>query len=143
METPVIKEALINAPASEVWSAITDKDEMKQWFFDLEEFVPQEGFEFEFLGGDEKQYVHLCRIIEAEPNNKLTYNWRYEGYPGESFVTFELFEEGNKTRVKLTHAGLETFPADNPDFAKHNFVAGWDHIIGISLPEYFEKKKGQ
>jgi uncharacterized protein YndB with AHSA1/START domain len=132
----IIKEVTLNAPIATVWKAITDRDEMKQWYFELEEFVPQVGFEFEFLGGDEKQYMHLCRVIEAEPNKKLTYNWRYEGYPGESFVTFELFGEGDKTHLKLTHAGLETFPADNPDFAKRNFVAGWEDIIGKSLPEY-------
>ncbi len=59
-------------------------------------------------------------------------------YTGESFVTFELFNEGDKTKLKITHAGLETFP-DNPDFAKHNFEAGWTHIIGTSLTEYLEK----
>jgi len=50
-----------------------------------------------------------------------------------------LFAEGNKTRVKLTHTGLETFPASNADFAKGNFVQGWTHIIGTSLKEYLEK----
>ncbi|MEO6721895.1 MAG: SRPBCC domain-containing protein, partial [Ferruginibacter sp.] len=70
---------------------------------------------------------------------KLTYSWKYDGYPGESFVTFEIFEEGDKTKLVLTHKGLETFPADNPDFKKENFVMGWNDIIGKSLLEYLEK----
>ena len=46
---PVIKEVLLNAPASKVWKAITDKNEMKQWYFDLAEFKPEVGFEFSVL----------------------------------------------------------------------------------------------
>ena len=71
-------------------------------------------------------------------NKKLTYSWRYDGYPGKSFVTFELFEEGENTKIKLTHSVLETFGTENADFAKKNFEAGWEAIIGTSLKNYFD-----
>jgi len=137
---PFVIERTLNAPVETVWKAITDKNEMKQWYFDLREFKPEIGFEFQFEGGTEnKKYLHLCKVTEIVPQKRLTYSWRYDGYEGNSYVTFELFSEGEKTRLKLTHAGLETFPA-NPDFAKESFVAGWNHIIGKSLPEYLEKE---
>ena len=47
---PVINEVLLNAPVAKVWKAITDKDDMKQWYFDLAEFKPEVGFEFQFKG---------------------------------------------------------------------------------------------
>jgi hypothetical protein len=50
-----------------------------------------------------------------------------------------LFDEGGKTRLKLTHEGLETFP-QLPDFARHNFEQGWTYITGKSLPEFLEKQ---
>ena len=138
---PVIQERLFNSTLQKVWSAISDKKEMKQWYFDLAEFRAEIVYEFQFSGGPapERQYRHLCKITEVVPEKKLTYSWRYDGYAGKSFVTFELFPEGNSTRVKLTHAGLETFP-DEPDFAKNNFVEGWTDIIGRSLKEFVEKK---
>lgn len=137
---PFVIERTYDAPLASVWKAITDKDQMKQWYFDLKEFKPEVGFEFQFTGGEEgRYYLHLCRVTEVIVNKKLTYSWRYDGYAGNSFVTFELFEEGNKTRLKLTHEGLETFPVDNPDLAKENFAAGWNHIIGTSLKEFVEK----
>ena len=140
-EKPVVKEIILNAPASKAWKAITDKDEMKLWYFDLAAFKPEVGFEFSFWGGtEERKYLHLCKITEVVTNKKISYSWKYDGYEGESFVTFEIFTEDNKTKVRLTHSGLETFTADNPDFAKENFTAGWNHIIGISLREYIEKK---
>ena len=139
-QDPFVLERNLQAPADLVWQALTDNSKMKEWYFDLEQFEAEVGFEFEFYGGtDQKKYLHHCKITEVIPGKKLTYSWSYDGYAGESFVTFELFPEGDSTRLKLTHAGLETFPADNPDFAKENFVAGWNEIIGTSLKKYVEK----
>lgn len=136
---PIIVERIYNATISEIWKAITDKNEMKKWYFDLAEFKPEAGFKFQFMGGTEdNQYLHLCEITEVVPERKLTYSWRYDGYEGNSFVTFELFEEGNKTRLKLTHRNLETFP-NKPDFAKSNFEQGWDEIINTFLKDYLLK----
>ena len=78
------------------------------------------------------------RISEIE---KFTNSLKYEGYKGISYVTFKLFPEGNKTKLKLTHTGLASFPVDEvPEFKRENFVNGWNHIIGKSLTEFFEQK---
>jgi uncharacterized protein YndB with AHSA1/START domain len=136
---PFVIERVYNAPVEKVWKALTDKDDMKKWYFDIAEFKPVVGFEFQFTGENEgKTFLHLCKIVEVVENKKLKHSWRYDGYPGKSFVTFELFDENGKTRLKLTHEGLETFP-NMPDFARKNFEAGWTYIIGKSLPEYVGK----
>lgn len=124
-----------------VWKAINDKEEMKLWYFDLQEFNPEIGFEFQFSGGptEDRQYLHLCKITEVIVGKKLAYTWNYKGYEGSTLVSFELFDEGKQTRLKLTHEGFETFPSDNPDFAKENFAEGWTWIIGTSLKEYLNK----
>ncbi len=136
---PFVIERTYSAPVDRVWQAITDRDKMKAWYFDIAAFKPEPGFEFQFYGGsEEKKYLHLCKITTAIPGKKLAYSWRYKDYPGNSIVSFELFAEGDKTRLKLTHEGLESFPAGNPDFAKESFSAGWNHIIGTSLKGFVE-----
>lgn len=138
----IVIERIYNAPVEKVWKAITDKEEMKKWYFDIPEFKPEPGFEFQFygVGKQGEKFLHLCKITEVVKQKKLTHSWRYEGYEGNSFVTFELFAEGSKTRLKLSHRGLETFPVTaHNDFAKENFMEGWTHIIGTSLKEYVEK----
>ena len=140
--TPIVVERTYNAPVEKVWKAITDNNEMKQWYFDLAEFKPEVGFEFQFYGqGKEgEQYLHLCKITEVVAGKKLIHSWRYDGYEGNSFVTFELFDENGKTRLKLTHAGLDTFPITaNNAFAKENFADGWTAITGTMLKNYVEK----
>jgi uncharacterized protein YndB with AHSA1/START domain len=137
----IVIERTFNAPADSVWQAITDNNKMKKWYFDLPEFKPEVGFEFQFEGGqDDRKYLHLCKITEVIPGKKLKHSWRYDGYEGNSFVTFELFEEGDKTRLRLTHEGVETIAVNGPDFYKENFVSGWTDIIGRSLKEFVEKK---
>jgi uncharacterized protein YndB with AHSA1/START domain len=137
--SPVAVEATYYAPLQKVWKALTDNVEMKKWYFGLDEFKLQKGFQFQFQGGTEtKTYTHLCEITEVIPGKKLSHTWKYDGYPGNSTVTFELFPEGEKTRLKVTHEGLETFPL-SPDFAKENFRNGWTAIIGTNLKAFLEK----
>ena len=140
----VVIERTFNAPIARVWKALTDVDEMRQWYFDLKEFKPEVGFEFEFVVEHKGMtYHHLCRITEVIPQKKLAYTWRYKGHEGDSLVTFELAAAGDNTRLKLTHEGLETFPK-TAAFARKNFVEGWTALIGSSLKEFVEKmQKGK
>jgi uncharacterized protein YndB with AHSA1/START domain len=63
------------------------------------------------------------------PQKKIAYTWRYKGEPGESLVTFELTGTGDQTKLRLTHEGLQTFPAKSA-YARKNFEAGWTAIAG-------------
>lgn len=135
---PLVVERTYHAPVGKVWQAITDNAKMKQWYFDIAAFEPIVGFEFEFYGENEGvKFRHLYKVTAVEHEQKLAYSWRYDGYPGNSVVTFELLAEGDQTKIKLTHEGLETFP-DLKDFRRENFAAGWNEIIGNILRAYVE-----
>ena len=137
----IVIERTFNAPVPRVWKALTDVDQMRQWYFDLNEFKPEVGFEFGFVVEHQgTTYHHLCKIMEVIPEKKIAYTWRYKGEPGDSLVTFELFAEGDKTQVKLTHSGIETFPK-TPAYARKNFEAGWTAIIGSELKQFVENKE--
>jgi uncharacterized protein YndB with AHSA1/START domain len=135
----IVVERIYNAPVARVWKALTDVDQMRQWYFDLKEFKPEVGFEFDFVVEHEgNNYHHLCRVTDVIPEKKLAYTWRYKGVPGNSLVTVELSAEGEKTRLKLTHTGIDTFPK-TPAYARKNFEAGWNSIINSDLKEFIEK----
>lgn len=131
----------LNAPLELVWRAITEKELMKKWYFDIPDFKAVVGCKFQFEGSNEDRcYVHLCEVTDVVPLKRIQYSWKYEGYEGISFVTFELASDGDNTHLKLTHDGLETFPHDNPDFDPSNFVGGWTYLIRESLPKYLADK---
>ncbi|MES2807468.1 MAG: SRPBCC domain-containing protein [Bacteroidota bacterium] len=136
---PYVMQQTYNAPIEKVWSALTNIEKLKQWYFDLSGFEPEVGFQFSFTCQDDgKLYLHHCEVKEVIERQKLVHTWYYAGYPGESTVTWELFAEGEKTRLQLTHAGLETFPQDDPFFATSNYNAGWTQIAGIDLRTFVE-----
>jgi uncharacterized protein YndB with AHSA1/START domain len=135
---PIVIERIYNAPVARVWKALTDVDQMREWYFDLKEFKPQVGFEFEFVVEHEgNTYHHLCRVTEVVPEKKLAYTWRYKGEPGDSLVTYELWPDGEGTRFKLTHSGTETFPK-TPAYARENFEEGWKTAIDSELRQVVE-----
>jgi len=140
----VVIERTFNAPVGRVWKALTDVEEMRQWYFNLKQFKAEVGFEFDFVVEHEgTTYHHLCKVTEVIPQKKLAYTWRYKGHEGDSLVTFELFADGDETRLKLTHQGLETFPK-TAAFARKNFEAGWTAIIDSELKQFLEgKQKGK
>ena len=137
---PILIEGTFKSTLAKAWSALTNKDEMKEWYFDLLTFRAEIGFEFHFEGGKdpENPYLHICVITEVVDHKKITYSWRYAGYPGISYVSFELVEKGDKIKVILTHEGLETFSPSVEDFNRENFVMGWTHIVNTSLKGYLE-----
>jgi len=140
-KAPLVVERTFNAPVELVWRALTNPEDIRHWSFEVTDFKPVVGFEFQFTAGKtEVKYLHLCQVKEAIPNKKLAYTWRYEGYPGDSLVTIELFAQGGKTRLNLTHTGLETFSSEtHPHFARGNFFQGWTYLLGSSLKEFVEK----
>jgi uncharacterized protein YndB with AHSA1/START domain len=142
---PFIIERVFDAPVTRIWDALTRNEEMKKWYFSLSDFKPVVGFEFQFTGKTDEntEYLHLCRVTEVIAGKKLAYSWRYDGHPGNSIVTFELFEEGSKTRLRLTHAGLESFASSGNDFREENFAGGWTFILDRSLKEFVEGKSVQ
>ena len=67
----VVVERVFNAPVGRVWTALTDVNEMRQWYFDLKEFKPEIGFEFEFVVEHEgNSHHHLCKVTEVIPQKK-------------------------------------------------------------------------
>ncbi len=130
----------INAPVARVWQALTDAEDLKQWLPFLSDFKAEVGFKTQFmLGRDpDHRYKHLLEVTEAVERKKLTYSWRYDGYVGNSLVSFELFPDGEKTRLELTHVITEPFPADNPDFQSSGFTEGWTNVAN-SLKVFAEK----
>ena len=137
---PLIMERTYRAPIEKVWKAITDRDQMKQWYFEFEEFKPEKGFKGQFRGGDDcVEFLHEIEILECDPPHKLSYSWVYTDYEGYSMLTWELFKEAeNKTRLKLTHDGLESFPQDNPNFKRESFNGGWTYFVNEALPKFVE-----
>ena len=125
----------VNAPLDKVWNAITNKEQMKNWYFDVPDFEPKIGNNFSFYGGDEnEEYHHFCEIVDLIPNEKLKYSWTYPEISKEkTLVKWELKPENEGTIVTLTHKGLEAFEHLGENFKIHSFLPpNCRNICGLS-----------
>ncbi|MBG8556245.1 SRPBCC family protein [Hymenobacter guriensis] len=137
MDKPFVLEQTYDAPIEKVWRALTTPDQLRAWYFpQLKKFEPVAGFEFEFFD-DGSPYQKEWQVTHVVDGSKLAHSWGYKGYRGISEVTFELVEQGMKTKLLLTHTGLASFPAD-PHFARHRFENGWQQILTSNLKTHLE-----
>ena len=141
MNTPIIVQYEIEAPVDKVWKALTDKNEMKFWYFDIPDFVAEAGQIFNFFEpGGENKYHHQGEILDILPNQKLKHTWSYPDYSSvKTTVTLELIPEKDETLVRLTHEGIENFKGLGDNFSRESFTEGWNTILGKNLKGYLEK----
>lgn len=140
MNIPLIKEFYYNVPIEKVWETLIDKDKMKKWYFpQLQKFEPVVGYKFQF-DDNNSEYQKKWAVTKVTEGKTLAHSWAYKGYPGSSEVIFNLFEEGNKTRLRVTQTGLESFP-NVPHFKRERFDWGWDNLLGHNLRRLLEKTK--
>ena len=139
-EQPIRIEHTLHSTIKNVWEAITQVNQMKSWFFDnIPDFEPTVNFETQFIVHSENRtFTHLWKIVEVIPHQKITYNWKYQEYPGDSLLTFELIEETNHVRLKIVMEILEDFPSNVPEFNRDSCVQGWNYFIGKNLKQYVE-----
>jgi uncharacterized protein YndB with AHSA1/START domain len=140
-DKPIIVEEVFRSPTKDLWRAITDPDQMKIWFFgNITDFQHEVGFETSFIvENDGRVFPHVWKILEVVPFKKITYNWKYEGFPGDSKLCFEIFEEDDGTKLRLTHDVTEDFPGDIPEFTRESCLGGWNYFIKESLKGHMER----
>ena len=142
-EDSITFERTYDVPVEKVWQALTDENLMRQWYFPDINFKPEVGYKTTFNVHQEgTDFLHVWTVTEVRPPEKIAYKWRYEGFPGNSLLTLELFAQGdNRTTLKLRHEKLQSFmPAENPALSSENFKEGWTHFIKKGLPEFLERK---
>jgi len=91
----ITREIEFPVPPDEVWEALTDPDQLEEWFANDVEFDPREGGAgvFRWDDGDEKH----ARVTVAEPPERLVLDWDEDG---EVEFTLEEIDEGTRLRVR-------------------------------------------
>jgi len=125
-----------------VWQAITDPEQMRQWYLPmLPDFQAEVGFKVEFnMECEGRTFLHQWEVIEADDGRRIVYNWRYAGIPGDSNVSWELTKSGDATRLSFTHTALESFDSNDPLFSRESCQTGWEYFLNGQLPSFFKNE---
>ena len=144
------REIFIEAPVDVVWRAITEPDQIVQWFSDEADVELKTGYEgaLIFTEHSSKEPVVAHITVQAfEPDRSFSYRWAYEPgvVPGEGnsvLVEFVLIAETGGTRLRVVESGVDLLDwsqEQKDDYAAdHNH--GWAKHIG-DLGEYAASKQ--
>lgn len=139
---PVILTMHFDAPVSKVWKALTNKEQMKEWYFDVQDYELEPGKEFHFYEPGGTSYLHQCRILEVIPEKRFSHTWAYPKFSsGETTLTWDLEAEGNGTKLTLTHAGIENLAEAGEAFSKASFTEGWKGFE-LGLRHFLDRPEG-
>ncbi|MEZ4520689.1 MAG: SRPBCC domain-containing protein [Thermomicrobiales bacterium] len=109
--------AEIDAPAGEVFKALIDPEMVGQWMMsDNVTIEPEVGGSYDLAGWDQDGPV---KIVDLDPDEKLSYSWHSDWVGHETLVTWELAESAGKTRLTLVHSGFA------PDARHDSYRTGW------------------
>lgn len=129
-------ERLLDAPPEKVWSYLTRAELRQQWFMGGTDARPEGEFELivdhDKLSDEEVPYpetfecskgrIFYEKVLKFYPPRLL--ETTFQGGKGGN-VTYELFPEGEKTRLVLTHSGI-TDPSGFKDFG-----GGWTSHLAV------------
>jgi uncharacterized protein YndB with AHSA1/START domain len=93
----VTREIVFPTSPDEVWEALTDPEQLEQWFANDVELDPRPGGAgvFRWDDGEERR----ATVVVAEPRERLVFDWDDEG---EVEFVVEEIEEGTRLRVRET-----------------------------------------
>ena len=91
----VTREIVFPVPPDEVWEALTDPEQLEEWFANDVELDPREGGAglFRWDDGEERR----ATVVVAEPGERLVLDWDEEG---EVEFTLEEIDEGTRLHVR-------------------------------------------
>lgn len=139
-DKPVEVVEVFDTDIKNVWKALTNLEEMKQWYFDnIDSFEPVVGSESCFpVESGERTFTHLWKVTEVKKPVRLTYNWKYAEYEGDSFVSFILEEKDQKTFLTLRVEVVADFQDGIPEFNRESCLGGWEYFINRRLKAYLK-----
>lgn len=122
----VRREVQIAAPPATVFAFLTDAEKLLRWIGTEATVEPQSGGLY--LVNVAGKNVARGRFTEVIPVHRLAYSFGWEGRekvpPGSSLIEIDLIEDGEGTRLRLTHSGLP----DAEECVSHE--KGWTHYLG-------------
>jgi hypothetical protein len=104
-KVPVIVERTYSASINDVWKAITDIDQKKQWYMPaLHAFEPKVGFETGFSVEHEgNKFPHVWKVTEVVPGKKIAYTGDFLVIPASRWPRLSCFlkvkTRGSSSRI--------------------------------------------
>jgi uncharacterized protein YndB with AHSA1/START domain len=126
----------LNHKPEKVWRAITDPALLTEWLLPVVDLKLEPGATFAFRTQPYPGWdgVVNCRMLDIEPQRKLSYSWVVGDMVLDTVVTFTLTPTASGTRLSLVQSGFKPDQKQNSGGARY----GWK-MMGAKLVDLLEK----
>ena len=119
----------IRTTQEKLWSALTDKEFMKQYWFGNQcesQWTPGSSWKMTYPDG---RLTDTGEIVEADPPRRLVIRWQHQYKPelkaeGMSLCTMELETSGSAVKLSITHS-IDREPSQLIDAVS----GGWPKVL--------------
>lgn len=130
--TTIEKSIFLKAAPEVVWSYLTQKDRLAEWFHEATaDLEPNQAYEL-FSRSDNGETQKLCwgTVLEMEPHSHLKYTFTVKPLNGAlTTVTWTLEEVHGGTRLSLLHEGIEAAAGEAAMGLLLALDRGWDEHL--------------
>jgi uncharacterized protein YndB with AHSA1/START domain len=134
-EKAVIEQSItVKANAGEVWHALTDPDELENWWGEGVVLQAREGGKFQERWEDDEGVIQLAtgNVKVVKDKRQITFTWREKGWPTQSFTECTFLIEpqgpgGSVSKITMRHAGWESLSTSIRDQLLKDFKIGWNY----------------
>ena len=134
----------IGHPPEDVWSAITDPEELKGWYMTRATITGGREGSIDFVSGPSQLHV-TGRILSWDPPRLFEHEWKVAPRPElpsgeESIVRWELARDGHETLMTFTFRRLTRGTAMGFAPGMHAFLDRLEaQLDGKSVPEWLSR----
>ncbi|MNT63781.1 hypothetical protein D3C72_2016270 [compost metagenome] len=119
------------ATAGEVWHALTDRDELENWWGEGVVLDPKAGGKFcePWEDDDGARKMAIGKVKAAKANKEIVFTWVEKDWPkgSETECTFTIQDDGKLRKLSLKHVGWDSLPKDKRTSIIKDFKIGWGY----------------
>jgi len=130
----IIEQSIeVKATAGEVWHALTDKDELENWWSEDVTLEGRVGGKFQEHWEDDEGKAQLAsgKVIEVKDKKFISFTWREKDWPqaAQTLCSFAIETLGAKCKLTMKHEGWEALPESLRKSLLKEFKIGWTYHL--------------
>ncbi|WP_374078385.1 SRPBCC domain-containing protein [Bdellovibrio bacteriovorus] len=133
MKDSIEESIKVRATASEIWGALTDTDELENWWSEDVVIEPKVGGKFREAWEDDDGKAQLAsgKILAVKAKQEIKFTWKEKDWHKDAVTecTFSIKDDKSQRIITVHHIGWETLPEAKRAQAIKDFTIGWKYHL--------------
>lgn len=123
----------IYAKPPEIWTALTDTDELEEWWSEDVILEPKVGGKFREKWMDDKRTPQMAsgKVLAVKARSEIRFTWREKDWPKDVHTECLIEIQDNKKErvVTVTQSGWDKLPEGKRAKLMKDFKVGWTYHL--------------